>query len=111
MSKTKFVKKHTVTNSRTGIRYNMVFIKWVGDRKDLGLVKGEMYTYKALGKAVGITAGSMRGRLRGILECTDNLMWANGEVKPRSEWVSATDFPRLETEADKMSQKYLRMSL
>ena len=109
---TKVIKKiKKIKADGTGIRYNMVFIKWTGSRDDLGLTKGQMYSYARLGEAVGITAGSMRGRLMGHPECGDNLMWKKGARKPRANWVSGSDFPRLECDADRISQKHLRVSL
>ena len=52
---------------------NTTFKKWVGDRTDLGLVKGETYTWTEFGAAVGIVASSMRGRVRGAKEVSDLL--------------------------------------
>jgi len=86
------------------------WIKWMGDRNDLGLEKGKEYTYKMLGAAVGIAASSMRGRLKGSKEALDSHMWANGERKPKELW-GVTTFERCETKVDKISQKYLRMAL
>ena len=89
---------------------NTKFIKWIGDRTDLGLVKGESYTLHELGAAVGIVASSMRGRIRGAHEVSDCHMWANGERKPKEEW-GVTTIVRCESKADKISQKYLRMKI
>ena len=89
---------------------NTTWIKWIGDREDLGLTKGEKYTYTALGKACGVAPSSMRGRLNGVEEADDCHMWKKGERKPRSEWGIAK-IMRCESRADRMSQKYLRMSL
>ena len=63
-----------------------------------------------LGAAVGITASTMRGRLKGSREALDSHMWANGERKPKELW-GVTTFERCESKVDKISQKYLRMAL
>ena len=89
---------------------NTAWIKWLGDRDDLGLVRGKEYTYKDLGATVGIAASSMRGRLKGSKEAIDSHMWANGTRKPKEEW-GVTTIVRCESKADKISQKYLRMAL
>ena len=109
-AKRKFERKHTIADARACISNQAKQIKWIGERTDLGLIKGKTYTYKELGAAVGIVGHSMRGRLRGVSECTDAHMWANGTRKPKEEW-SHTTYERCETQADKMSQKYLRMAL
>jgi len=89
---------------------NTTFKKWIGDRTDLGLVKGKTYTWTEFGAAVGIVASSMRGRVRGAKEVSDCHMWKAGERKPKAEW-GITTITRCETNADKLSQKYLRMKL
>ena len=109
-AKRKFERTHTIADARKNLKCKAKQIKWIGDREDLGLVKGKTYTYKQLGAAVGIVSHSMRGRLRGSSEASDYHMWANGEKKPREEWGTHI-IVRCESEADKLSQKYLRMSL
>ena len=79
-AKRKFERTHTIADARKNLKCKAKQIKWIGDREDLGLVKGKTYTYKELGATVGIVSHSMRGRLRGSSEASDCHMWANGEI-------------------------------
>ena len=74
------------------------------------LEDGKKYTYEQLGAACGIGASAMRGRMRGRVECTDDLLWANGVRKPREQWGKET-YDRLEDRSMKMMDKYMRRPL
>tara|TARA_R110000796_G_scaffold57244_2_gene132148 strand:+ start:3098 stop:3472 length:375 start_codon:yes stop_codon:yes gene_type:complete len=83
-------------------------IKYIGENPDL--ISGKLYTYTELGAVCGVVGQTMRGRLRGRLECTDDLLWKNGVRIPKELW-KANIICRLECEADRMSQKWLRIAL
>lgn len=89
---------------------NTTWIEWIGDREDLGLVKGTKYTYTALGKTCDVAPSTMRGRLNGNKKASDRHMWRKGEKKSKEEWTS-TVITRFDTESQQFSQKYLSMKL
>jgi|TARA_R110000765_G_scaffold255793_1_gene356399 hypothetical protein len=84
-------------------------VKYVGTNPDL--TYGEHYTYAELAEHCGIVTHTMRGRLRNKRECSDAEMWKMGERKPKSEWTIVADTLRCESDADRMSQKWLRVAL
>ena len=84
------------------------YIEYIGEHPEL--ISGKKYTYAELGAVCGIVDHSMRGRLRGRNVCTDDRLWKKGERLPKELWA-VTTIERCESDADKLSQKYLRMSL
>lgn len=77
-----------------------------------GMQWGVGYTAEAIGRVTGIHKNTLRARLKDKDELTDHELRDVIVTRPRAKRRSNYDmFLRLETDADRLSQKYLRGKL
>jgi hypothetical protein len=77
-----------------------------------GMQWGVSYTAEAIGRVTGIHKNTLRARLKDKDELTDHELRDVIVTRPRAKRRRSCDmFLRLETDADRLSQKYLRGKL
>lgn len=89
------------------------FVRYEGNHPDL--VSGESYPYQAYAKICNILPNSFKNRLGKRTVVTDDLLFQNGfisqEKRKRPRPKTSSEFVRLESEIDKLSNQWLRRKL
>jgi len=76
------------------------------------MISGDSYSLSAISTITGIHQNTLHGRLRGKSEFTDHDLRVADITRSRTRRKSSPNmFLRLESDADRLSQKYLRGAL
>lgn len=76
-----------------------------------GLIYGKAYTMQEYADFCGVAKSTMRGRLKHKKTCIDEYLWKNGDRNRAYQKIKKEDIKQLETETEKLSDKWLRRKL